>query len=313
MKKILIGIVLIMMLVAAYFLGKCDKPAISVLHGTGQASESVSATDSTESSDLRLVSKKTSQPLPASNMPLAQIYVGLQHRADAGDGKAACRLAIELIRCNQALAMSKIVAMSTGAPNLGKSDDELQDDNATDELHLGFMEKVQNCGNLSDKQLKMTHRYLRQAALASEPDAMIAYADGMGIVNEGNFAFVRSENLDAWRREALPIAENALRHGIPEAIFLFNNGYSEDFSLFSGLIENDPYRAETMRLLRLRIEGKAFSAATTLNASDYQRALSESESMFKNYFQGLVNPKASFMRRLISANTTGKEAAAPCE
>ena len=126
-------------------------------------------------------------------------------------------------------------------------------------------------------------------------------------------AMMHNPGFDTWRRDALPLAERALRQGIPEVAYMLGDAYSEDYSLFYGLVENNPLKAETMRLLQLRLEGKAFPVKTTLSASDYQRALSDSETMFKDYYHGLVNPKHKLLNRFTSVMTMKNDTVAPCE
>jgi len=63
---------------------------------------------------------RASEPLPLADAPVAQIFGGLKQRADAGDAHAACRLAVELIRCRD-LPMMEAVA---GVPSTNGEDSE---------------------------------------------------------------------------------------------------------------------------------------------------------------------------------------------
>jgi hypothetical protein len=319
MKKLLIAVIGILLMAGSYFLGKHETTSSTILQNQEHPLFKTSVSDVAEiaAADEKPVTKNN-LPLPPANSPLNEIYNGLQQRADAGDAKAACRLAIELVRCQQALNMNKFMSVDPDsvveeADQSLKPVDKLKMANSIDEHRLTIMEKANSCNKISVSQLKQTFRYLKQAANASQPDAMVAYIDGRGLEGEGGFALVRSTDFDAWRRDALPIAERALQQGVPEAIFLFDNAYSNDHSLFSGLIVDDTLNAETMRLLRLRVEGKSPTVSTTLIASDYQRALLKSDDMFRNYFHGQVRPKINFMKRLASYASTQKEDFAPCE
>lgn len=321
MKNLLITIVAILLIIGSYFIGKHQS---SESHGPAkkkqalleQATPSDSA-DTITTADGKVISENT-LPLPPANLPLNDIYALLQRRADNGDSKAACRLAMELVRCQQALNMNKLMPVDSdevmdSADRAMKPGDQLMIANSNDEHRLTIMERAHSCNKISADQLKQTFRYLRQAAHASQPDAMVAYVDGQGLAGGGSFAMIRSADFDLWRRDALPLAQRALQQGIPEAVYLFNDAYSFDHSLFSGLVADDIVHAETMRLLRLRIEGRALPVQTNLNASEYQRALSESDAMFRNNFNGRVQPKLSFMKRLMSFSPTKKEEVAPCE
>jgi TPR repeat protein len=322
MKNLLITVFAILLMVGSYLLGKNESSESLELGKKRPAPIAQDSTDVSESTVLKTESGEVitekSLPLPPANMPLHEIYALLQRRADTGDGKAACRLAIELLRCQQTLNMNKYMSADADivveeADKSMRPGDKLKMANSIDEQRLTIMEKAKSCGKISTQQLKQASRYLRQAAYASQPDAMVAYVDGRGLEGEGGFALVRSSDLDLWRRDALPIAQRALQSGVPEAVYLLSNAYSDENSLFSGLIVNDAVHAETMRLLRLRVEGTALPVETRLNASDYQRALSESDAMFRNYFNGRVQPKVSFMKRLTSYASTQKDEVAPCE
>ncbi len=321
MKKLLIVVVAVLLMMGSYFLGKNESSASP---GTKKAQAPLELATTAASGTTVFTGKngevisENELPLPPANMPLNEIYRLLQRRADAGDGKAACRLAIELIRCRQALHRSKYMSGDTdiegsdgGTPL--KPSDKLRMANSIDEERLTVMEKVQSCGKVPANLSKQTFKYLRQAANASQPDAMMAYADGQGLDDTGGFAMIRSNDFDVWRRDAIPVAQRALQLGVPEAVFLFSNGYSEDNAFFSSMVVDDAIHAETMKLLRLRIEGKALPVQTTLDASGYQRALSESDAMFRNYFRGQVQPKVSFMKRLRFYTPSKNEELAPCE
>lgn len=322
MKNLLIVVVAVLLMIGSYFLGKHESSESPELRKNGPTQLEHDSPGVSESTVITTengeVTSGKGLPLPPANMPLSEIYVLLQRRADAGDGKAACRLAIELVRCQQALNMNKYMSVDPDviveeADKSMNPGDKLKMANSIDEQKLTIMEKAKSCGKISTNQLMQTSRYLRQAAYASQADAMVAYVDGRGLEGEGGFALVRSADFDVWRRDALPIAQRALQRGIPEAVYLFSNAYSDENSLFSGLIVNDVVHAETMRLLQLRLEGTALPVETTLNASDYQRASSESDAMFRNYFNGRVQPKISFMKRLMSYTSTKKDEVAPCE
>ena len=202
-------------------------------------------------------------------------------------------------------------AFTIDAQGSSKSIDEVKAENSFDEQRLKTMEKAQACANISDEQFKQTFRYLRQGAHSSQPDAMASYADGMGFV-DGDFSILRGRDFDQWRQDAVLVTENALRQGVPEAVELLHNAYADDNSLFSGLVENDPLKATTMLLLKLRIEGKPFPSKITLKASEYKRATSDSETMFHEYFKRQVKPKTNFTKSLMSGALFENEEAAPC-
>ncbi len=321
MKKLLIAAIALLLLIGSYFLGKHETAASPVPNNREQADAEQAEASATEANGMAAANQKPAVrnklPLPPANTPLNEVFDLLKKRADAGDGKAACRLAIELIRCQLAINMSKTAAMTPDRDRDGSLNIRPEDvgriENALDEQRLLTMEKALSCNQITEERLKLATPYLRQAALASEPEAILPYVDGISLQGEGGMAMINNHGFDIWRRDALPMAESALRQGIPEAAYVLGGAYSNDFSLFYGLVENNPLKAETMRLLQLRLEGKAFPVKTTLSASDYQRALSDSETMFNDYYHGQVNPKHKLLNRFTNVMTMKNETTAPCE
>jgi hypothetical protein len=319
MKNLLLYVVFIALAIGAYFLGRNESSYSNDQDSNSFAqSQPIQASPELHASIKNTKSEpKISLPLPPENLPLAEVYTLLQNRADAGDSKAACRLAIELMRCQKAFNMKKF----QGDNNLAEINfddfvtpvDNLKYANDADESNLLLLNKLQSCKNISSNQLKQTFRYLRQAAYASEPDAMIMYVEGMGMEGEGGMSSLRGKDLDVWRQDANLIAERSLRQGLPEAVLLFNSAYSEDFSLFSGLIENDPVKAEAMQLLLLKLQGEPFPSKTKLNASDYQKALSSTEQMFASYFGSKRVPNSEFSKRITPYAVEGDESMPLCE
>lgn len=323
MKKLLIAVVALSLLMGSYFLGKNETATSSVLQDGGQGKVEPTEALIWEANATAMANQKPAiknkLPLPPPNTPLNEVFYLLQKRADTGDSKAACRLAIELIQCQLAVNLSKTAAMSLDRDSENKvpanmrPEDVRSIDNAMDEHRLLAMEKALSCNLITEEKLKLATHYLRQAALASEPEAILPYVDGISLQGDGGMAMIHNPGFDTWRHDALPMAERALRQGIPEAAYMLGSAYSEDFSLFYGLVENNPLKAETMHLLQLRLEGKAFPVKTTLSAADYQRALSDSEAMFKDYYQGLANPKHKLLNRFTHIMTMKNDTTAPCE
>ena len=199
---------------------------------------------------------RASEPLPLADAPVAQIYGGLKQRADAGDAHAACRLAIELIRCRNLPLMEAVTDMPAGG---GDNEDaaarngKLAEANFFADAKLGVIQARRNCRDVSRGQIALAPAYLHQAARAGLGDAIVRYADGQAFDPRAMFGVLHDPLLDAWRREAPTLVLQALRQGNPSAVFLLYSAYSGDSSLFGGLIPDDPVQARAYRILVERL------------------------------------------------------------
>ena len=321
MKKFLAGMTFLALLMGAYFLGKREATSNVLLdHNTQTDVESPSAaTPAIQGFDKKKNgSLQNNLPLPLANIPLSEVYDLLQMRADAGDGKAACRLAIELLRCRHSKNASKYFLDQSADMSLLETNDspkdKLSSQNAMDERRLEILEKNKSCQNISDDQYKQVFKYLRQAAYAGESDALVPYIEGVGLGNDLSFIRGRGGNFDAWRSDALPLTQLALQQGLPESVVFLSSGYAEDLGLFSALLEDDPYQAEVMRQLYFQL----FSITPTpldshLTIEQNQRALLKSKELFANNFHGKVIARIEASKRVRSTMSLKKDEKAPCE
>lgn len=320
MKSFLVSAILVLLIVCAYLAGKHDAE-INLAQKNGDEGLALHAAEGTiaryeYAKTIVKTPHVNSLPLPQANIPLNEIHSLLQQRADAGDGKAACRLAIELLRCRHSRNVSKYFLTQSADMNLLETGDSLKSklssENAMDERRLEFLEKNKSCINISDDQYKQAFKYLRQGAYAGEPDALVPYIDGTGLGT--NLSFIRDRNFDVWRSDALPLIQSALQQGLPESVVFLSSGYFEDSGLFSALLEDDQYQAEVMRQLYFQL----FSVAPTvtdnqLTIEQNRAALRKAKELFASNFRGQVAARSDTTKRLRSAISSKKEHKAPCE
>lgn len=134
------------------------------------------------------------EPRSARTLAASGTVADLAARAGAGDAIAACQLAAELTTCrtNETLRA------------LQNTDPEFAATARCDELLASHRDRH--------------FQWLRQAAHAGEPEAMLRYAKGEGFGLPGaSFDYLRSPNFDTWRREAPAMLQSLLEAGYPEA------------------------------------------------------------------------------------------------
>jgi hypothetical protein len=241
--------------------------------------------------------------LPADDAPLAGILRPLAERADAGDRKAACRLAMELLRCEHLGDYVATMAAARG-PASGASDasppNEAWDAWLAREAEWNA-HWLDQCQAVPDALRGQGGRYLAQAARAGEPEAMVRYADGQHWPPSGRGSFA-GPAFESWRRDAPGMMQRALESGYPGAIYALMIGYGDDLSPHAALIANDPEQALVMSLLYSRLYGAkemrhyqdAVDAATQLRARE--RAGQIHQRHFNGrQFRGFPYPTAAFV------------------
>ena len=226
-------------------------------------------------------------PLPPVDAPLALILESLAERADAGDAKAACRLAMELIRC-------QATAYLLGNPAFDSEARETEMEAAgrpevADAIAAQSLEQVRvarECLAVPPRLKDRGPGYLGQAARAGEPEAMVRYADSQFWPPDGRGSFSDPE-FDLWRRDAPGMLQRAFAAGVPESAFVMMDAYQSDFSLVGSMIPNDPVKAEAIRMLMVRLHGwQERLVPSSLDAATLSRARHLAQQWHEGPFKG---------------------------
>jgi hypothetical protein len=244
-------------------------------------------------------------PMPLTGVALRDALPSLQTRADGGDGKAACRLAMELLRCREMAEVDpakdrQIEAQLEQRP-AGPGDGlaEMMERQLT--VHRAVRAA---CAGLPAGIEDRAGNYLRIAALAGEPEALFRYAVGEGFNTRRGYGFIRTPQFDQWRHEAPALMERALAGGDARAALALHDAQANDAGLFAGLVAGTPSDAAAYRLLAQSLFGESlqlleqpllpgFAAETpgpdqapVLPAEQAQRAATQAASWHRDYFQG---------------------------
>jgi TPR repeat protein len=240
----------------------------------------------------RIASTSTVKHLPQSVQPATPTSVladspsvrDLTKQANAGDAHAACLVAYQLLRCSGgALKLARIMSDSdhgTGQTLTRKERDSIQRQQAA------ASDYVSSCRNAPSDAWQQGVRYLRQAALAGQPDAMYRYAEGEAMLD---FAYIRSPEFDQWRNEAAGFMQLAFEAGYSPAILHLALAYGDDSTPFTGLVPDDPLKERAAWLLYGRLTGHR----TTSPAKDptiEQAANVMAAQWQRQYFNNLKPP-----------------------
>lgn len=237
-----------------------------------------------------LVEAADAAPLPPANAPLAGVIDALVERADAGDRKAACRLAMELLRCEHLEDYGSMLTTPGEAPkdeDAGAAKERRAINDHYVRERAWVLERLAQCEAVPGTLLREGSRYLEQAALAGEPEAMVRYAEGHHWAPSGRGSMV-GPDFDRWRRNVPGMMQRALEGGYPGAVFLLMIAYQNDIGFHAALVPNDPYRSMVMNMLYGRLYGSQGMVGMyrNMDAASQARATLEAEAMHQQYFQG---------------------------
>lgn len=234
-------------------------------------------------------------PLPQTSVPRPAVkprpfnLTDIKSKADSGDGRAACLYGVQMLRCSD---------MSAAQAVLRSAEDELV--SGAPPEYRDHLHKLQGrarawiaeCSSAPADAWKIGNRYLRQAALAGEPEAMFRYARGDSLLS--NYSRMQSPEFDQWRKEAGDMMELAFEAGYVPALFDLMVAYSDDSTPVSGLIQDDPIKARATRLLLAKLSGREPERASQREANIEPAAAALAAQWQRDYFSAIRPPLRQF-------------------
>ncbi|CAD0356699.1 hypothetical protein LYZ86_09005 [Xanthomonas hortorum pv. cynarae] len=161
-----------------------------------------------------------SAPLPPADTPLRQVFDELSRRAEQGDPAAACRLAIELERCDgiqqQLATYDELVWRAKRArerklvtTNEGGNFDAWN--KMLDGMAMGLVKTADRCEGIRQVSVAERVALWRQGALAGNPGALAHYAAGNAFRRRDMLELL--PELQRYRKEAETLALQAASRG----------------------------------------------------------------------------------------------------
>lgn len=280
------------------------------------------AADATErdADDLPTLPKPTKPPapLPARDAPLSTISVQLEALARNGDSRAACRLAVELLRCAEIELWREELAREGSLDTSELSSEADGDFDRADKWaseEIWRIRQLEQCRLLPRALHDQAWDHLRDAALAGEPEAIIRYASspqlGMGMGN----GFLHHPGFDDWRREAPVMLQRLFRAGDRDAAMLLMLTSLGDMDPLSGLIGGDEQDFLAYRLLhwRMRSDAPPAPSMNRYSASQIEQATRRAEAWHRDYFAGRLFPKRVGSGKLTPLMMPNRDQPPPCE
>lgn len=194
-------------------------------------------------------------PLPPQDTPLRLIQADLTARARAGDAGAACRLAAELHRCEQAQTSLRRFEdyLENNERYLGAITDpakreQIRQQTGNNSVQAGerLLRNAESCDGIAQVSLAERVGYWRQAALAGNRGALLQYASG----NAFQWRSVMDvlPQLQVYRQEAETLALRAAANGDLRAVLALAAAYtpneeSRSRNMLAQSVQPDPARA----------------------------------------------------------------------
>ncbi|KAF1718598.1 hypothetical protein CSC74_07010 [Pseudoxanthomonas yeongjuensis] len=242
------------------------------------------------------------------------MFDDLQRRAAQGDARASCRLAVELINCNQLESFAQVGYRqnSESAEKSLAESGQLMAANSVAAQRIRQLESMKRCEGISEDQRKLSGNYLFQAATAGIPEAMIRYAEGQSITDgRSMYGLLQDKGFDQWRNNAIGLLEKALEVGEPAAVFVLYTASSDNNSPIGGLIADDPVKAYSYRLLMNKLRGKSDTPATKLSSPQIALAAKSASRMHAEYFNNKILGESDAFTSLLTPTWAFPEGTAP--
>lgn len=202
-------------------------------------------------------------PVPVAVATLPEVtslppgLAALVARAEAGDSRAACALGTRLVACAYSgwFANMDLEAVRRQEREADAKGDRKAANDAARML-LSATAAKSACSDLTPALRQRAFTFTRQAALAGEPEAIVRYATGQALAENGTapHAFLRSPRFDTWRGEAPTLLSALEQSGDPQAVLALLEATSEG-NHFGLLMPPDPVRDAAYRLLARRLFG----------------------------------------------------------
>ncbi|SDY73353.1 hypothetical protein SAMN04487939_105246 [Lysobacter sp. yr284] len=232
-------------------------------------------------------------PIAAASRPPDPAQIGyrqrrqdeLRQRADAGDSRAACQLGVDLLRCADTSAAQQILAGAEQNASASLAPEQ--------RAYMARMEDrahqlIAECRGAQNDAWRQGNRYLRQAALAGEPEAMYRYARGDSVLLD--YSHLATPEFDRWRAEAGNLLQLSFEAGYTPALFDLMTAYSDNSSPITGLIADDPTKARAMRLLVARLSGNPPDPPASRDAGLEPAAAALAAQWQRDYFAAVKTP-----------------------
>lgn len=178
---------------------------------------------------VRASMTKSNAPLPPLDAPLAAIVRELKPRAEAGDARALCRLAVEYRYCAELEGRMQMIETGVARAQQGAESGRRRGWASPERMASAFEETnrlYQHCEGVETPSSTEIVRYMREAASAGHPQAASYYATGDMFDNSDMLDNL--PELALYRDNAETIALAAVAQGDLRAAWELARAYASD-------------------------------------------------------------------------------------
>lgn len=178
---------------------------------------------------MRASMTKSTAPLPPLDAPLAAIVRELKPRAEAGDARALCRLAVEYRYCAELEGRMQMIETGVTRAQQGAEGGRRRGWGSPEGMASAFEETsrlYQHCEGVETPSSTEIVRYMRESALGGHPQAASYYASG-DMFTSSDMLDNLSE-LSLYRDNAESIALGAVAQGDLRAAWALAQAYASD-------------------------------------------------------------------------------------
>ena len=207
---------------------------------TGEATGTVDSRDAKRPGDAvanaqaghtaaRASMTKSTAPLPPLDAPLAAIVRELKPRAEAGDARALCRLAVEYRYCAELQGRMQMIESGVARAQQNAESGRRRGWGSPERMASAFEETnrlYQHCEGVETPSSTEIVRYMRESASAGHPQAASYYASG-DMFSSSDMLDNLSE-LALYRDNAESIALSAVAQGDLRAAWELAQAYASD-------------------------------------------------------------------------------------
>lgn len=235
--------------------------------------------------------------IPPEGTPIDQAAPILATHARAGHAGAACRLALELLRCRFSLGSDSLRGIRSLHAEQQASEGDLEAAIRIDQQSLAVAESANACRKVEPSLHEDAEALLSQAASARVPYAMYLYATGEHYRHR-EVGFAAKPEFDQWRRAAPGMMIAARDAGIPEAAAFLARAYSQDIGLAQALFPDDPVQANVHWQLQSLLGSGTTSEPypfmfERLDATQARESLARARRLHEEAFDGGIFPNLS--------------------
>lgn len=215
-------------------------------------------------------------------------------RAQSGDARAACELGVRFQECFRvAFFDDRMLEGLARQEKAQQAKGKLAEANQTAAFLLAGASARELCEGIPPALYERASDFLRQAALAGEPEAVFRYARGEALATDPmqQFTFLRHPRFDTWRNEAVPLLEAQLHEGKPGAVVAMLEARSQGMPPIGMLIPADPLLDQAYRQLAGRLFDNHpalhhFDPVTNLTAEQLDEAGRLAAQWHETWFAG---------------------------